>query len=75
MTSISNTTVGELRVRLQNFGAWDYVTFLAMLVSCAAIGFFYANWNKKGVPDTAAEYFLGGRNMTVFLISMSLVVR
>ena len=63
-------TVQEISKRMQFFGGFDYVIFVAMLLSCCCIGLFHA-LKKKSVGEN--EYLVGGRNMSVFPVSLSLV--
>lgn len=64
----------ELGESLQNFGITDYIVFVLMLVGCAGIGLYYGLRGKKNV-DAETELLMGGRNMKVFPIAMSLVAR
>lgn len=70
-------TIEEIQESLHKFGIWDYVMFVAMLVGCSGIGLYFAcqGQKKKKDENAADEYLLGGRNMSVFPISMSLVAR
>lgn len=70
----SPLTVQEIQKSLQKFGAADYIVFVLMLVGCAGVGVFYALRGPKNA-DAATEYLMGGRNMKIFPISMSLVAR
>ncbi|XP_055907563.1 sodium-coupled monocarboxylate transporter 1-like [Eupeodes corollae] len=59
----------------------DYFVFVTMLVACAVIGFYYGFIEKKGKrksPDRrrgseALDYLVGGRQMKVFPVSLSVV--
>ena len=68
----SGLSVEEIQKNLQKFGLTDYIVFVFMLVGCAVVGLYYAFKGKKNA-DAATEYLMGGRNMSVFPISMSLV--
>lgn len=69
-------TVEAIQANLQKFGIYDYLTFSSMLVGCALIGIYYAFTSKKTKNATAAEeYLMGGRNMSVFPVAMSLAAR
>lgn len=69
-------TVEAVQANLRRFGVYDYLTFSSMLVGCALIGIYYAFASKKVKNVTAAdEYLMGGRNMSVFPVSMSLAAR
>ena len=62
------TTVEEVCKKMQSYGVSDYVIFVALLLSCCCVGLFHA-LTKKSIGED--EYLVGGRNMSVFLISMS----
>ncbi|EEB11028.1 sodium/solute symporter, putative [Pediculus humanus corporis] len=64
--------VNELIQSLQGFGTFDYVVFVFMLISCAGIGLYYALHGNKSA-DAEIELLMGGRNMKVFPVAMSLV--
>ncbi|KAF2901935.1 hypothetical protein ILUMI_04248 [Ignelater luminosus] len=49
----------------------DFTVFAIMLGLSALIGIYYGFCGKK--QDTANEYLLGGRNMKVFPVAMSLI--
>lgn len=55
-----------------HFGALDYSSFVVMMLLSALVGVYYGFFKKQESMD---EYFLGGRNMGVFPIAMSLVAR
>lgn len=63
-------TVEEISKSLQSFGVFDYVVFIGMLLSCCMVGLYHA-FKKKSIGET--EYLVGGRNMSVFPVSMSLI--
>lgn len=56
--------------RLNGFTWPDYVMFVGMLLFSLFIGFFYAYRDRKKANE---EYLLGGRSMTCFPVSLSLV--
>ena len=76
------TTGEEL---LSHFGIADYSVFIFMLVVCSCIGLFFGyqdhRKNRKRLQqndranddDQALEYLVGGRNMQVFPVAMSLI--
>ena len=76
------TTSDEL---LSHFGIADYSVFIFMLVVCSGIGLFFGyqdhRKNKKRLQqngntndnDQALDYLVGGRNMQVFPVAMSLI--
>ncbi|XP_037806366.1 sodium-coupled monocarboxylate transporter 1 [Lucilia sericata] len=55
---------------LQRFSWLDYVVFVAMFVLCIFIGIYFG-FMKKSVGES--DYLMGGRNMLVFPIALSLV--
>lgn len=72
-------SVDEVKISLQKFGWPDYLVFLIMLVGCSLIGIYFA-WkmqkNKKSKTcKQEDDYLVGGRNMKVFPVSMSLIAR
>ncbi|XP_067637381.1 sodium-coupled monocarboxylate transporter 1-like [Eurosta solidaginis] len=78
---LTKMNVDEVRVSLQRFGWPDYVVFVLMLTSCAVIGIYFALQMRreararKSVTTEDAEdaYLVGGRNMKIFPIAMSLI--
>ena len=75
--------VDEVRISLQRFGWADYVVFICMLLSCALIGIYFALQMRKeakarkgeNIKDAEDTYLVGGRNMKLFPITMSLISR
>lgn len=80
--------VEELRASLQSFGWPDYLVFCLMLAICAVIGIHFClqlrresrsqKAQGKGAEElasSAASYLVGGRQMKVFPITMSLISR
>ena len=57
---------------VKHFGTVDYVLFVLTLLVSAGIGVFYAIWDRK--RNTTKEFLLGGKNMSVFPVAMSLMV-
>ena len=57
-----------------HFGIYDYVVFGLMLVVCAIIGIYFS-MKRSTTGDVALDYILGGRSMSVFPISISLIAR
>lgn len=55
---------------LQRFGLIDYVVFTAMFLLCIFIGIYFGFF-KKSLSES--DYLMGGRNMKIIPISMSLV--
>lgn len=58
----------------RTFDLLDYGVFGFMLGISAAVGIYHA-WKSRKSPDSIKEYLVGGQNMSVFPISMSLVAR
>lgn len=54
------------------FGIWDYGLFVAMLGLSALIGIYFGFLNKKK-QDNTEEYLLGGKKMSIFPVSCSLI--
>ena len=75
--------VDEVRTKLQQFGWVDYLVFVLMLASCALIGIYFALKMRKKAKlnqelsnkDAEDDYLVGGRKMTIFPITMSLISR
>ncbi|XP_046614601.1 sodium-coupled monocarboxylate transporter 1-like [Neodiprion virginianus] len=63
-------TVQEMSRSMQNFGFPDYAIFITMLVSCGAVGVYFGFIKKSSGED---EYLVGGRNMSTFPVSLSLI--
>ncbi|KAK7111370.1 sodium-coupled monocarboxylate transporter 1-like [Littorina saxatilis] len=57
---------------IRRFGTVDYVLFVLTLLVSAGIGIFYAIWDRK--RNTTNDFLLGGKNMSVFPVAMSLCV-
>ncbi|XP_055690120.1 sodium-coupled monocarboxylate transporter 1 isoform X2 [Lutzomyia longipalpis] len=60
----------ELILRSQKFSLPDYLVFIIMLFMCILIGIYFGF--IKNV-DTESEYLVGGRNMQVLPIALSLI--
>lgn len=56
-----------------HFGIFDYVIFIGMLVVSMGIGIYFGYFDGK--EKTTKEYLLGGKNMKVIPIAISLVAR
>lgn len=76
-----NSTIEDF---VSHFGIADYAVFIFMLGVCSCIGLFFGfrdhkKHSKKGRQkdvvqnEQALDYLLGGRNMQVFPVSMSLI--
>jgi solute carrier family 5 (sodium-coupled monocarboxylate transporter), member 8/12 len=74
---MTELNVNDVKISLQKFGWPDYLVFVLMLVSCSMIGIYFGFYSKKSKATTkkADEYLVGGRNMSVLPIAMSLVAR
>jgi solute carrier family 5 (sodium-coupled monocarboxylate transporter), member 8/12 len=77
-------SVEELSDSLKRFGTADYAVFIMMLVCCSMVGLYFGYQDhkkrkkakkSKDVSDNngALDYLMGGRNMQVFPVAMSLV--
>ncbi|SPP78364.1 sodium-coupled monocarboxylate transporter 1 [Drosophila guanche] len=77
--------VEELRASLQSFGWPDYLVFCMMLAICAVIGIYFclqlrresrkqrSSGGAEEAAASAASYLVGGRQMKIFPITMSLI--
>ncbi|KAH8262107.1 hypothetical protein KR038_007281 [Drosophila bunnanda] len=77
--------VEELRASLQSFGWLDYLVFCLMLAICAVIGIYFCLQLRREsrkqkelhgaeeAASSAASYLVGGRQMKIFPITMSLI--
>lgn len=70
-------SVDDVKIALQKFDWPDYLVFVMMLLSCLLIGIYFGFIQKKSKKssEAAADYLVGGRNMQVFPIVMSLIAR
>ncbi|OWF48977.1 sodium-coupled monocarboxylate transporter 1 [Mizuhopecten yessoensis] len=59
-------------VSKDEFDAWDWVAFAAMLGISAGIGIFYALRGRR--EASTAEFLMGGRNMQLLPIAISILV-
>lgn len=62
--------IDDILANLQRFSWPDYLVFIAMFVFCLMIGIYFG-FMKKAVSED--DYLVGGRNMSVFPIALSLV--
>lgn len=69
--------VDDVKISLQKFGMPDYVVFVLMLISCSLIGIYFGFIQKKSKKssDEESDYLVGGRQMQVVPITMSLIAR
>lgn len=84
-SEIKIMSVEELNESLKRFGVADYAVFCVMLVCCSCVGLYFgykdhmkhkrASRNRRGsiIEVEAVDYLMGGRNMKVFPVAMSLV--
>lgn len=56
-----------------DFSWVDYTLFMLMFGLSGAVGIYFGCFGKK--QQTTNDYLLGGKNMKVFPVSMSLVAR
>jgi hypothetical protein len=75
-------SVDDLSDSLKRFGTADYAVFITMLVCCSMVGLYFGyqdhrkHKKSKNQPQGGSEandYLMGGRNMQVFPVAMSLV--
>lgn len=64
--------VNEIVHEMQRFSWVDYVVFVLMLTISAVVGVYWGFMKKQ---TTQIDYLLGGRNMKVVPVAMSLVAR
>lgn len=74
--------VDDISNSMKRFAAIDYAVFVIMLCCCSMVGLYFG-WadhkkqrksrHKERRGSAAAEYLMGGRNMQVFPVAMSLV--
>lgn len=80
----ANLNVEELSNSLKRFGTADYAVFITMLVCCSMVGLYFGYQDHVKHKKTekqkssrrgseALDYLMGGRNMQVFPVAMSLV--
>lgn len=69
---MSGSDVSEMMHQMQTFSWVDYVVFVFMLAISAVVGVYWGFMKKQ---STQTEYLLGGRNMKVVPVAMSLVAR
>ncbi|XP_047510069.1 sodium-coupled monocarboxylate transporter 1-like [Pieris napi] len=62
--------VSDMVTRMQKFSWVDYVVFVFMLAISAFVGVYWGFMKKQ---TTQNDYLLGGRNMKILPVSMSLV--
>ncbi|XP_018571163.2 sodium-coupled monocarboxylate transporter 1-like, partial [Anoplophora glabripennis] len=67
---VTGIGVEDVGAAMQRFGWPDYIMFVGMLLICISIGLYYAFSYKS---QNAQEYLVGGRNMKVVPVALSLV--
>lgn len=73
--------VDDLSNSLKRFGTADYAVFITMLMCCSMVGLYFGyqdHVKHKKIKNRrrgseALDYLMGGRNMQVFPVAMSLV--
>lgn len=73
MSVLNSTTTSSQRALSVAFGWCDYVIFGSMLGISVLIGIYFGCFGSK--QSTTSEYLLGGKNMKVLPIVISLVAR
>ncbi|KAJ8967444.1 hypothetical protein NQ317_015255 [Molorchus minor] len=72
VTTLLTTILPDAVKHNKNFFSWyDYILFTTMLSISGVIGIYFGCCGKK--QDTTKEYLLGGKNMKVVPIAISLV--
>lgn len=64
--------VNDMVQQMQRFSWIDYVVFVCMLAISAFVGVYWGFLKKQ---TSQSDYLLGGRNMKVVPVAMSLVAR
>lgn len=79
-TATPRLHVDDIIKSLQNFKGVDYSIFIIMLVVCAFVGIYFAykdhekhKRRRADQNEEALDYLVGGRNLQVFPVAMSLV--
>lgn len=74
---MSGLMLDDVKISMQKFGMPDYIVFIVMLVICALIGVYFGFFEKKPAKqcDEESDYLVGGRQMKVVPIAMSLIAR
>jgi Na+/proline symporter len=82
VTTARIPTVEEVSESLKNFTTIDYTIFIGMLLVCTFVGLYFGyqdqkirkRYKKQAVGySEAANYLMGGRNMPVIPIALSLI--
>lgn len=73
---INSQHIEDVRASLMKFGWPDYCVFALMLSVCASIGIYFGFIEKKSkAVGDEDDYLVGGRNMKIFPVAMSLIAR
>lgn len=64
----------SVALHLQRFSIFDYLFFVSMLFLCILIGMYFG-FCKKRESSAEMDYLMGGKKMSVFPISLSLIAR
>lgn len=76
MSQTSSLNIDDVRTSLMKFSWPDYSVFLLMLATCASIGIYFGFIEKKSKAiGDQDDYLVGGRNMKIFPVAMSLIAR
>lgn len=67
---MAGADLNDILVHMQHFSWADYLLFVFMLVLCILIGVYFGFMQKS---NTELEYLMGGRNMLVFPVALSLI--
>ena len=62
----------DIVLHLQRFSWPDYLVFVMMLLLCIMIGIYFG-FMKGHKSNSETEYLMGGRNMMVFPVALSLI--
>lgn len=82
MNSRTEINVDDMNKSLKQFGLADYVVFVLMLIICSVVGIYFGfkdhkkhqkNKLKSRRGSGELDYLVGGRNMQIFPVAMSLV--
>lgn len=65
--------ISDVMQQLQRFSWSDYTLFVLMLLVCIVIGIYFGFIEKK--ENTEDEYLVGGRNMPIIPVAISLIAR
>lgn len=70
------TELEDVMVHLQKFSWPDYLVFIIMLLLCIFIGIYFGFIQKTSTSNSnETEYLMGGRNMLILPIALSLIAR